>query len=260
MNLRWTDNSNNETGFQVERSPDLSHFSAIAQVGANVTSFVDTGLLPSTLYYYRVTAYNNAGASAYTGTMGLYTTAGTVTNTAPSVTIVNPAAGASYPSGSTISFTGTATDAQDGTISSKLSWSSNIDGPLGTGASLSRTLSAGSHQITAQVTDAGGMTGARVVSMTVTGSGGSGGTGGGATVTAPTLSTRGYRSGKNYKVDLSWSGASGSNVDVYRNNSRATTTANDGAYTDMQKTAGTYSYKVCVTGTTTCSNTSSISF
>jgi hypothetical protein len=257
MNLRWTDNSNNETGFQIERSPDLSHFSAIAQVGANATSFVDTGLLPSTLYYYRVTAYNNAGASAYTGTMGLYTTAGAITNTAPSVTIVNPAAGASYPSGSTISFTGTATDAQDGTISSKLSWSSNIDGYLGAGSSFSRGLSAGSHVITAQVTDAGGMTSYGQVSMTVTGSGG----GSGALTAPPTLSVTTSRTKTQVRANLSWSGATGSNVDVYRNNARITSTANDGSYTDsIRKASGTYTYKVCLTGTQTCSNDASVTF
>jgi hypothetical protein len=257
MNLRWTDNSNNETGFQIERSPDLSHFSAIAQVGTNVTSFVDTGLLPSTLYYYRVTAYNNAGASAYTGTMGLYTTAGSVTNTAPYVTIVNPAAGASYPDGSTISFTGTATDAQDGTISSNLSWSSNIDGYLGAGSSFSRTLSAGSHVITAQVTDAGGMTSYAQVSMTVTGSG----SGSGSLTAVPTLSVTTSRTKTQYRSNLTWSGATGANVDVYRNNSRITSTANDGAYTDsMRRASGTYTYKVCLTGTSTCSNDASVTF
>jgi hypothetical protein len=252
MNLSWTDNSNNETGFQVERAPDLSHFTAIAQVGANVNSFIDTGLLPSTLYYYRVTAYNNAGASAYTGTMGLYTTAG-VTNTAPSVTIASPSSGASYASGATVTFSGSATDAQDGDITSKLIWTSSIDGTLGVGASFSRTLSVGSHVITAQVTDAGSLTGSRQVSITVNGTGG-------ASLTAPTLSTRAYRQGRNYDVDLSWVGASGSTVDVYRNNSRVASTANDGAYTDVMKKPGTFTYKVCVKGTTTCSNTSTVTF
>jgi hypothetical protein len=259
LRVSWTDNSDNETGFQVERSLSTSNFSAVAQVGANVTSYLDTGLLPNTAYYYRITAYNAAGASGYTNTIGLITPAQQLQqNTAPAVTIVTPVNGASYPSGSTVTFTGTATDLEDGTISSRLSWTSNIDGALGTGASVSKALSAGSHLITAQVTDSGNLTTARQISMTVTGSGDSGGTG--TLLLAPTLVTRAYRAGRNYDVDLSWVGASGSTVDVYRNNSRVTSTTNDGAYTDVMKKAGTYAYKVCVKGTTTCSNTSSATF
>jgi hypothetical protein len=259
LRVTWADNSNNETGFQVERSLTTSNFSAVAQVGANVTSYLDTGLLPNTAYYYRITAYNAAGASGYTNTIGLITPAQTQ-NSAPVVTIVTPVSGASYPSGSTVTFTGTATDSTDGTISSRLAWTSNIDGGLGTGASLSKTLSAGSHLITAQVTDSGGLTTARQISMTITGSGSGGTDGTGALPLAPTLSTRAYRQGRNYDVDLSWVGASGSTVDVYRNNSRAMSTTNDGAYTDVMKKAGTYTYKVCLKGTTTCSNTSTVSF
>ena len=78
-----------------------------------------------------------------------------------------------------------------------------------------------------------------------------------------TLSTRGYRAKNNApKVDLTWSGSSAANIDVYRNGTRITTTANDGAHTDSlaKGAAGTFTYKVCNAGTTTCSNDSSVSF
>ena len=78
-----------------------------------------------------------------------------------------------------------------------------------------------------------------------------------------TLSTRGYKSGKTPKVDLTWSGATTTNVDVYRNNARITTTANDGAHTDSlaRNTTGAFTYKVCNAGSTTaCSNTSTVNF
>jgi hypothetical protein len=65
INLSWTDNSNNETGFKVERSTDGTTFTQIATVGANVTMYVNTGLSPLTRYYYRVRAYNTGGNSAY---------------------------------------------------------------------------------------------------------------------------------------------------------------------------------------------------
>jgi extracellular elastinolytic metalloproteinase len=84
----------------------------------------------------------------------------------------------------------------------------------------------------------------------------------GGTPAAYTLSVSGQTSGKGPKANLSWAGGSGANVDVYRNSAKVTTTANDGAYTDQlaKGTTGTFTYKVCNAGTTTCSNTASISF
>jgi hypothetical protein len=77
-----------------------------------------------------------------------------------------------------------------------------------------------------------------------------------------TLSVSGTNTGKGPKANLSWSGASGSNVDVYRNNAKITTTANDGAHTDQlaKGTTGTFTYRVCNAGTTTCSNDASVTF
>jgi YD repeat-containing protein len=66
INLSWTDNSNNETGFKIERKIGSSGtYSQIATVSANVTAYSDTGLTPDTTYYYRVRAYNLGGDSAY---------------------------------------------------------------------------------------------------------------------------------------------------------------------------------------------------
>ena len=76
-----------------------------------------------------------------------------------------------------------------------------------------------------------------------------------------TLATRGYRSAGKNRVDLSWSGSTATNVDVVRNGTRLTTTANDGAYTDnLQKKTGTFTYQVCNAGTTVCSNSASVTF
>jgi len=65
INLTWTDNANNESGFEIERSPNGSTWALHATVGANTTSYSDTGLTPNTTYYYRVRAYNANGYSAY---------------------------------------------------------------------------------------------------------------------------------------------------------------------------------------------------
>ena len=67
INLTWADASNNETGFQIERSTTSgSGFSSIATVPANSVSYSDVGLTPGTSYFYRVRAINAIGNSPYT--------------------------------------------------------------------------------------------------------------------------------------------------------------------------------------------------
>ena len=64
--LTWSDNSATESGFRLERSPLTdTNFTEIATVGANTTSFTDSGLSEATKYYYRVRAYNADTTSAY---------------------------------------------------------------------------------------------------------------------------------------------------------------------------------------------------
>jgi subtilisin len=67
INLTWTDNSSNETGFKIERckGSTCTNFTQIATVGANVTSYSNTGLSANTTYRFRVRAYNASGNSAY---------------------------------------------------------------------------------------------------------------------------------------------------------------------------------------------------
>jgi len=67
INLNWTDTSANEDGFKIERCKraTCTNFAQIATVGANVTSFSNTGLTRNTAYRYRVRAYNASGNSNY---------------------------------------------------------------------------------------------------------------------------------------------------------------------------------------------------
>jgi len=67
INLKWTDNASNETGFKIERcrSSNCTKFTQIATVAANVTTYSNTGLSSYTYYRYRVRAYNASGNSAY---------------------------------------------------------------------------------------------------------------------------------------------------------------------------------------------------
>jgi subtilisin len=89
-------------------------------------------------------------------------------NLLPSVSITAPVDGAVYTVGDSITFTASASDPEDGPLTSEIAWSSSRDGALGTGGSLSlSTLSVGTHAITASVSDSGGLTGSDLVSITV---------------------------------------------------------------------------------------------
>lgn len=87
----------------------------------------------------------------------------------------------------------------------------------------------------------------------------------GGTVTPPTggditaNATVGYAKGK-HQVTITWSGASTSTVDIYRDGSFRTNTNNDGSYTEAFKRSGTYTYKVCDQGTNNCSADVTVSF
>jgi predicted phage tail protein len=86
INLAWTDNANNETGFKIERcqGAGCSNFAQINTVGANVTTYSDTGLTASTSYSYRVRATNLGGDSAYSNTASATTPATSTVPAAPS--------------------------------------------------------------------------------------------------------------------------------------------------------------------------------
>jgi hypothetical protein len=69
INLSWQDNSNNETGFVINRTQNPAvAWNYVATVGANVTSYSNPGLFASTTYYYRVSAINSAGSSVWSNT------------------------------------------------------------------------------------------------------------------------------------------------------------------------------------------------
>ena len=218
-------------------------------LGLNHSTATDATRYPS--YSYCSQAFRTLATDDINGARALYPT---VSNTAPSVTISSPANGASYANGATVSFTGSASDTQDGSLTSALAWRSNIDGSIGLGGSFSRVLSAGSHTITATAVDSGGLSTVRTVNVTVAAAITSSTSGG--TLKATGRKVKGVQS-----VDLSWNGLSGTSLDVYRNSTKWLT-PNDGRETDNlnKKGAGSYTYKVCVAGTTTCSNTASVVF
>ena len=178
-------------------------------------------------------------------------TGGSTDTTAPVVKITTPAVPATFTQGASISFTGMATDNIDGDISGLITWSSNRDGALGTGAKVdTTTLTVGEHVVTAAATDVAKNVGTAAVT---------------ATVEAPadpppstgiSLLVVAYEVKGIQHADLTWSGANALKVDVFGNGKpNIIGTENDGAYTDStgSKGGGSVTFQVCQTGTTTCS-------
>ena len=144
----------------------------------------------------------------------------------------------------TVDFTDQSSDS-DGEV---VSWDWDFgDGGTSTAQSPSYTYAAGdTYTVTLTVTDDDGATDS--ISQDVT-------------VTEPstgdfTLSVTAYKNRGRQYADLFWSGATSTNVDVYRDGTVVATTANDGTYTDItgQRGGGSAVYQVCEAGTSTCSN------
>jgi DNA-binding beta-propeller fold protein YncE len=69
IDLAWTDQATGENGFEVVRGTDQLFTNPVSTiVSANTTSFRDSGLAPSSTYYYRVRSYGSGGSSAYSNT------------------------------------------------------------------------------------------------------------------------------------------------------------------------------------------------
>jgi hypothetical protein len=206
----------------------------------------------------RATATDSGGLdSSRQVTVTVAASAPAPTNTAPAVRISSPAGGTSYTAATTILFSGSAEDEEDGTLTSRMTWTSSLDGTIGSGGSFNRALSAGTHVVTASVRDSGGLSGSRQVTITVAAA-----TAPASSTTTPTLTASSHKVKGSKRADLRWSGLTSTSVDVYRNGIKVVATGNDGAYLDVidVKRGGSYVYKVCATGTATCSNQASVSF
>lgn len=65
--LSWSDRSNNETSFQLQRATDSLFTQNLTTInfGPNNTAFTNTGLTPNTKYWYRIRAVNGGTNSAW---------------------------------------------------------------------------------------------------------------------------------------------------------------------------------------------------
>src|SRR5256712_13489519 len=95
IRLSWTASSG-ATSYKIQRSPDGS--TAWTQVGTSgTTTFTDSGLIPSTTYFYRVLASNGTGISAPSNWASATTSAGLSYSHAPQGNWTGPYGPAAYP-------------------------------------------------------------------------------------------------------------------------------------------------------------------
>ena len=239
IDLSWTGVSG-ASSYNVYRSgASGGPYTQIAS-GVTGTAYADTTVANGTLYHYVVRAL--AACESGNSNQASVTSLGTA-NVSPVASFTHACTNL------TCNFTDLSTDA-DGTIAAR-SWSFG-DGGTSTAQNPSRTYAAaGTYTVTLTVTDNGGATGSVSQNVTVT-----------APAATITLSVQPYLVSNKHRVDLTWSGATSTSVDVYRNGTIVTTTPNDGAHTDAPNKRGsaTYIYKVCHAGTTVCSNEATATF
>ena len=101
IKLAWQDNSANEIEFRVQRRLDgLSDWVEIGTTAANVTTYTDTGLAPTTTYGYRIRASVHALVSGFSNEVR----ATTLEASPPTLTGFTPTTG---PAGTRVTLTGT---------------------------------------------------------------------------------------------------------------------------------------------------------
>jgi subtilisin family serine protease len=199
--------------------------------------------------------YANDGSYTVTLTVSDGTDTGTDSQTVTvSGSTSNQAPTASFTSSCTdlgCTFDGTGSSDSDGSIAS-YSWDFG-DGNTASGSTASHSYTAGgTYTVTLTVTDDAGATDSSSQSVTVEEP-----TSGGLT-----LSASGYKVRGRHNVDLSWSGATSNEVDIYLDGGVLDTTANDGAFTWSSNNRGgaTYTFQVCEAGTSTCSDSVNVVF
>jgi len=83
ITLTWSDNSDNETSFRLDRASDGVNFTQIATINADVTSYADTSVTAGTTYTYRIKAINSVGGSVWSN-LASATASGTTPTPPPS--------------------------------------------------------------------------------------------------------------------------------------------------------------------------------
>ena len=90
LRLSWSDNSDNEEGFEIQRMSPETGFLVVAIVGTNATSYADQSLAAGSTYCYRIRAFNAEAISLYSN-LGCATTLTTADPPPPPTTPSSPA-------------------------------------------------------------------------------------------------------------------------------------------------------------------------
>src|SRR3990172_6015935 len=73
VTLNWNDNSNNESGFKIERKGSSGDFVLLESVCENITTYTDNSVIDTRMYSYRVYAYNSTASSGFSNTTSVIT-------------------------------------------------------------------------------------------------------------------------------------------------------------------------------------------
>lgn len=73
VRLTWEDRSDDETGFQIQRSLNGVTFTSVTKTGADVMAYAVTGLKANTTYYFRVRAFRDGRYSGYSNVVRIKT-------------------------------------------------------------------------------------------------------------------------------------------------------------------------------------------
>ncbi|PPD03939.1 MAG: hypothetical protein CTY29_07755 [Methylobacter sp.] len=246
INLAWTDNSTDETGFRLERSTDGVNWVEFAVTAGNVTSFSDTGLAASTTFQYRARSYNGNGNSGYSNVVSAATTTQVVCNSATPTLNMTPGS-LLVKGGATVSLSASFTNNDTSACSSTNFTLTNSDGStIGSyGLSPSGSASA-SWTFTAPTSD-----GTFTKIMTLSGANHSNVTASAAITvdaTAPTAPALTARMLRRYQVTLNWTASSdtGSGIDHYEVSRNGTVLGNTSSlsFVDKLRNRGSYTYTV----------------
>jgi putative Ig domain-containing protein/fibronectin type III domain protein len=228
---------------------------------AGVSLMASTGFVSgtgTTAGTFSVTARVSDGVlsssnQTFTWTMAAAPTQPPPDTTLPLISIASPTSNSSYTSSmASITLGGTSSDNVGVT---QVSWTNSLGG-AGTASGTTSwnsgaiALVAGTNVITVSARDAAGNVGIDTVSVSYT-------------VTAPpppppssvVLSGQLVPTKWRRIAQLSWTTAPWSYVYVYRNGVKLTRTSNDGSFSDSLRYSGSYTYKICDTRSTACSNT-----
>ncbi len=140
----WYEDNGNDNTWNNMRNYDISEYAGLSVVSIRFTAISDStseDMMLANVELRGTLGGNGGGGNGGGG------------NDSPVVNISSPLVGSSFDDSETLTFTGTATDTEDGNITSDLTWTSSLDGTIGNGSTFNTSLSLGLHVIIATVTD-----------------------------------------------------------------------------------------------------------